>query len=226
MKQPSMQKRLLGGFTKLVSVQYQPLGFSWMIFVDRDNFDRAHYNFSYDNREFLGEVRCLVFDVTPKENAGKGRFMGRIWVEDRDFNIVRLNGTFGPRPKNGYFFHMDSWRLNLVPGYWVPAYIYSEGGDFKVGARIGSPSRLKPALGVQHEIGREDELTQVQVDATVKDESPTAQDASPIQAERQWQEQAANNVWNACNGRTCGSSGRCGQDPADCSQQPASHEQH
>ena len=99
MKQPSMQKRLLGGFTKLVSVQYQPLGFSWMIFVDRDDFDRAHYNFSYDSREFLGEVRCLVFDVTPKENAGKGRFMGRIWVEDRDFNIVRLNGTFGPRPK-------------------------------------------------------------------------------------------------------------------------------
>src|SRR5229473_3068796 len=85
MKQPSMEKRLLGGFTKFFSVQYQPLGFSWMIFADRDDFDREHYDFRYQQREFLGEVRCLVFDVIPKKNAGKGRFLGRIWVEDKDF---------------------------------------------------------------------------------------------------------------------------------------------
>jgi len=30
---------------------------------------------------------------------------------------------------------MDSWRLNLIPGYWVPAYIYSEEGDFTAGAK-------------------------------------------------------------------------------------------
>ena len=47
---------------------------------------------------------------------GKGRFMGRIWVEDRDFNIVRLNGTYAPAPRNGYFFHMDSWRLEPRSG--------------------------------------------------------------------------------------------------------------
>ena len=33
---------------------------------------------------------------------------------------------------------------------------------------------------------REDELTQVLVDSSVKDESPTAQDASPLQAQREW----------------------------------------
>ena len=113
---------------------------TWMIFADRDDFDRAHYDFTYAHREFLGEVRCLVFDVTPRKNAGKGRFLGRIWVEDQDFNIVRLNGTFAPRPRNGYFFHMDSWRLNLVPKYWVPAYIYSEEGDFS--RRRQEPDRL------------------------------------------------------------------------------------
>ena len=83
MREQSMEKRLLGGFTKFFKVQYQPLGFSWMIFVDRDDFDRQHYDFRYDHREFLGEVRCLVFDVTPKKDAGKGRFLGRIWVEIR-----------------------------------------------------------------------------------------------------------------------------------------------
>ena len=195
MKQPSMEKRLLGGFTKFFNVQYQPLGFSWMIFADRDDFDREHYDFRYDHREFLGEVRCLVFDVTPRKNTGKGRFLGRIWVEDRDFNIVRLNGTYTPRPRNGYFFHMDSWRLNLVPGYWVPAYIYSEEGDFRSGAKNNIAFKAQSRLwGYNVKSGKEDELTQVRVDSTVKDESPAAQDASPLQAERQWQQQAADNA--------------------------------
>jgi hypothetical protein len=195
MKQPSMEKRLLGGFTKFFNVQYQPLGFSWMIFADRDDFDREHYDFRYDHREFLGEVRCLVFDVTPRKDAGKGRFLGRIWVEDRDFNIVRLNGTYAPRPRNGYFFHMDSWRLNLVPGYWVPAYIYSEEGDFRSGAKNNIAFKAQSRLwGYNVKSGKEDELTQVRVDSTVKDESPAAQDASPLQAERQWQQQAADNI--------------------------------
>ena len=41
--------------------------------------------------------------------------------------------------------------------------------------------------------GKDDELTQIRVDS-VTDESPTAQDASPLQAERAWQQQAEDNV--------------------------------
>src|SRR6266851_4812856 len=130
-----MQTRLMGGFQKLFKVQYQPMGFSWMVYADRTDFDREHYDFHYVRREFLGDVRCLVFDITPKKSAGKGRFLGRVWVEDQDFNIVRLNGTYAPAPRNSYFFHMDSWRLNLIPGYWVPSYIYSEEGDFSAGVK-------------------------------------------------------------------------------------------
>jgi hypothetical protein len=190
-----METRLMGGFHKLYKVQYQPMGFSWMVYADRSDFDREHYEFHYIRREFLGDIRCLVFDVQPKKNSGKGRFQGRIWVEDQDFNIVRLNGTYAPAPRNSYFFHMDSWRLNLIPGYWVPAYIYSEEGDFSAGVKN------KIAFKAQTRIwgydlkkdGRDDELTQIRVDS-VKDESPTAQDASPLQAERQWQQQAEDNV--------------------------------
>jgi hypothetical protein len=196
MKEPSMEKRLLGGFTKFFKVQYQPVGFSWMMFADRDNFDRQHYEFRYDHREFLGGVRCLVFDVTPRKGSGNGRFLGRIWVEDQDFSIVRLNGTYAPRPINSYFFHMDSWRLNLVPGYWVPAYIYSEEGDFRSGSKNKIAFRAQTRLWNYNlkKSGREDELTQVLVDSTVKDESPAAQDAAPLQAEHEWQQQAADNV--------------------------------
>ncbi len=194
-EEKGMQARLLGGFQKLYKVQYQPMGFSWMVYADRTDFDREHYDFHYARREFLGDVRCLVFDVTPKKGSGKGRFLGRLWVEDQGFNIVRLNGTYYPQPRNSYFFHMDSWRLNLIPGYWVPSFIYSEEGDFSAGVKN------KVAFKAQTRIwgydlkkgGKDDELTQIRVDS-VTDESQAAQDASPLQAERVWQQQAEDNV--------------------------------
>jgi len=194
-EEKSMQQRLMGGFQKLYKVQYQPLGFSWMVYADRTDFDREHYDFRYARREFLGDVRCLVFDVTPKKGSGKGRFLGRIWVEDQGFNIVRLNGTYYPAPRNSYFFHMDSWRLNLVAGYWVPAFIYSEEGDFSAGAKNKLAFKAQTRIW-GYELkkgGKDDELTQIRVDS-VTDESPTAQDASPLQAERAWQQQAEDNV--------------------------------
>ncbi len=195
-KDVSLQRHLLGGLTKLFKFEYQPMGFSWMIFADRNDFDRQHYEFRYVRREFLGEVRCLVFDVTPKKNAGKGRFLGRIWVEDHDYNIVRLNGTYAPRPRNAYFFHMDSWRLNLIPGYWMPALIYSEEGDFTYGAKDKMAFKAQTRLWGYNlrKSGKQDELTQVIVDPSVKDQSPATQDASPLAAQREWQQQAEDNV--------------------------------
>jgi len=190
-----MEKRLLGGITKRFKFQYQPLGFSWMIFADRNDFDRQHYNFHYARREFLGDVRCLVFDLTPKKDAGHGRFLGRIWVEDQDFNIVRLNGTYSRASRNSYYFHMDSWRLNLIPGYWVPAYIYSEEGDFTAGAKNKIAFKAQTRMwGYNLKTGTaNDELTNIRVDS-VKDDTPTAQDATPLAAEREWQQQAEDNV--------------------------------
>jgi hypothetical protein len=190
-----METRLMGGFNKLFKVEYQPIGFSWMVYADRTDFDREHYEFHYVRREFLGDVRCLVFDVTPKKGSGRGRFLGRLWVEDQDFNIVRLNGTYYPAPRNSYFFHMDSWRLNLIPGYWVPAYIYSEEGDFSAGVKNKIAFKAQTRIwgyDLKKE-GKDDELTQIRVDS-VKDESATTQDASPLQAERVWQQQAEDNV--------------------------------
>jgi hypothetical protein len=195
-KDTSFEKHLLGGFNKLYKLEYKPMGFSWMIYADRDDFNRQTYDFKYVHREFLGDVRCIVFEVSAKKSTGNGRFRGRIWVEDQDYNIVRLNGTYEPHPHNAYFFHMDSWRLNLIPGYWVPAYIYSEEGDF------GYRSKDKTAFKAQTRLWGYDlqqsaqgaELTKVLVDSSVKDESATEQDASPLQAQWQWQQQAADNV--------------------------------
>ncbi len=194
-KDDGMEKRLLGGVTKMFKFQYTPLGFSWMIYADRNDFDRQHYDFRYVRREFTGDVRTLVFDVTPKKDAGRGRFLGRIWVEDQDFNIVRLNGTYTHPQRNTYYFHMDSWRLNLVPGYWVPSYIYSEEGNFTAGAKNKIAFKAQTRMwGYNLKTGAaNDELTQIRVDS-VKDETPSAQDASPLAAQREWQQQAEDNV--------------------------------
>jgi Zn-dependent protease with chaperone function len=193
--QLSLQKAMMGGVSRLFRIQYQPMGFSWMIFADRQNFDRSHYDFTYLRREFLGDIRCLVFEVKPKDKAGKGLFKGRIWVEDQDYNIVRLNGTYVPRPRNAEFFHMDSWRLNLVPGYWLPTFIYSEEGDFSYGSKDKIAFKAQSRIWAYNlnKTKHEDELTSLQIDAA-KDETAAEQDTSPLEAQREWQQQAEENV--------------------------------
>jgi hypothetical protein len=91
-----VKHKMFGGLGSMLSLnmEYLPQGFLQMIYVDTNGFDKEHYKFDYVRREFLGEVRTLVFDVTPLAKAGKGRFSGRIWVEDQDFHIVRFNGAY------------------------------------------------------------------------------------------------------------------------------------
>ena len=195
-KDTSFESRLLGGFARLYKYQYKPMGFSWMIYADRDDFNRRTYDFKFVHREFLGDVRCIVFEVSAKPGTGNGRFRGRIWVEDQNYNIVRLSGFYEPHPRNAYFFHMDSWRLNLISGYWVPAYIYSEEGDFSYRSKDKITFKAQTRLwGYDLQKGAHNsEFTEVLVDPTVNDDSPARQDASPLQAQWQWQQQAGDNV--------------------------------
>jgi len=124
-------KRMLNKLSNVYSMKFLPLGFAQMVVLDQD-FQRKYYDFSFVRREFLGEVRCVVVDVAPKKDAGKGRFLGRIWIEDQGFNIVRFNGTYYPHPRASYYLHFDSWRQNLRPGgVWLPSLIYSEESDLK-----------------------------------------------------------------------------------------------
>ncbi|MGA7064199.1 MAG: hypothetical protein WBY69_23550 [Candidatus Acidiferrales bacterium] len=101
--------------------------FVQMAYVDPQDFDREHYRFEFVRRELLGEVRCFVFDVMPLPDTGDERFSGRIWAEDQNFTIVRINGVHGAKEgTKGREVHFDSWRLNLEGSTWLPAYIYTE----------------------------------------------------------------------------------------------------
>ncbi len=194
---PSRLKRFLGTLTETYSLRLNPAGFAWMIYADRDEFDRQHYDFRYVRREFLGDLRCLVFDVQPKPKTGDGRFLGRIWVEDQGYNIVRLNGTYSNNGNGKYYFHFDSWRLNLQPGLWLPAYVYSEESDMHYGVGRSTSFKAQTRLwGYNLKHGaHQSELTQLTVDSPeVRDQSAEAQDATPVQSERLWEQQAENNV--------------------------------
>src|SRR5246500_2036267 len=193
---PGFGRRMLDSLTSVYELHFLPLGFAQMVMMD-DDFQKRFYNLTFVRREFLGEIRCLVIDVQPKESSGKGRFLGRIWVEDQDYNIVRFNGTYSPHTGTS-LYHFDSWRLNMRPGVWLPAYVYSEESDMKYrmtqGLRFKAQTRLW-GYDIKN-LGRNDELTSIQVDApeTVKDQSETGQDATPVEAERMWQRQAEDNA--------------------------------
>ncbi len=192
----------LGG-SKTQPVTFLPRGFAQMAFIDLTDFNRRVYRLDYVQREFLGDVRCLVFDVSPITPHEPGRFIGRIWVEDRDNSIVRFNGVYiQPAASKGTpmerYFHFDSWRVNVAPGEWVPSQVYiEEEGDVDSG-----PNAL-PRFKAQTRLwgyaikatGKLDELTNILIDqeAGVKDKEAT-RDASPLESQRAWERQAEDNT--------------------------------
>lgn len=195
--QPGFGRKMIESITSLYSLHFVPLGFARMVLLDED-FQKRFYKITFVRREFLGELRCLVIDVQPRDDVKRAGFLGRIWVEDQDYNIVRYNGTYYPQPKTGYYLHFDAWRLNMRPGVWLPAYIYSEESDLKY--RMSQNLHFKSQTRLWgydlKNLGRTEEFASIQVDSpqTVKDASETAQDATPVEAERMWQRQAEDNA--------------------------------
>ncbi|MGC1645298.1 MAG: M48 family metalloprotease [Candidatus Sulfotelmatobacter sp.] len=181
-------ERVAGSFSKLYSLS--PVGFSAMIFVDRTGFDRKNYQLHYLRNEFLGEVRCLLFEVNPRKDKGRSvpRFKGAIWVEDGGDHIVRFNGSYGT-------FHIDSWRMNLREGVWLPAVVYSEEFD------SNKPQTQGPRLKAQtrvwgYNLGprRESEFAEIVVDPAAAKDSSDNPDQSPLDIQRSWQRRAEDNV--------------------------------
>jgi hypothetical protein len=193
----SGKKGFLGGLFSS-SMEFIPEGFLQMVFLDTDGFDRQHYQFDYVRREFLGEVRCLVFDVTPKSKTETGRFAGRIWVEDQDFHIVRFNGAYSGSTRGNLYFHFDSWRVNADKGNWLPAFVYSEESEIKFSLSKKVQFKAQTRLWGYNlgQARQEQELSKilVEADAPIKDQSTAAQDISPLQAQRSWDRQAEDNV--------------------------------
>src|SRR6202453_1551161 len=190
------------GLTKALHLDtqftYSNTGFMEMMFIDPSGFDQQHYVFSFVRREFLGTVRTWVYHVHSKTDVkGIGRFYGRIWVEDGGGNVVRFNGTYtGPTSEDAskYYFHFDSWRMNVQPGIWLPVAVYVEETQRTEESKQVGLKAQTHFWGYSLKLPtRESENVSVKVDEAV-DNSNDSQDVGPLQASRMWITQAENNV--------------------------------
>jgi hypothetical protein len=178
---------------------FVPDGFLQMVYLDATDFDRSHYHFDYVRQEFLGNVKCLVFDLTPLPKSGRGRFDGRIWVENQDYTIVRFNGMYTPlRGINGYNMHFDSWRMNVQPGLWLPTFIFSQQSNQKdlFGGKVQFRAQTRLWGYDLGNASHESLFTNLTIESsTVQDQAAAQQqDRSPVEEERAFQHEAEENV--------------------------------
>ncbi|MDQ1471920.1 MAG: hypothetical protein QOJ99_3400, partial [Bryobacterales bacterium] len=195
---PKSNSKAHVAFTQLFSVKYLPRGFAQMMLIDGTDFNRSHYDFEFVRREFLGTVRTYVINVSPKKDAGQGRFVGRIWVEDKGHNIVRFNGTYSKARGGELYMHFDSWRVNTGPDLWLPFETYSEESALPstLGLRKLRFKAISHIWGYSTAAERnEGEFTNITVDLqSVRDKSEQAADNSPVESLRAWERQGEDNV--------------------------------
>jgi hypothetical protein len=126
------------------------------------------YDVTYVGRERLDELGTYVFDVAPKKLEKNQRyFQGRVWVDDKDLEIVKSDGKAVPDiRKHGaenVFPRFATYRENIEGHYWFPTYTrsddtlhfssgdvhirmtvrYSEYRRFRVGVRLVPPGEEK-----------------------------------------------------------------------------------
>ena len=184
----------LTGLSTALHLTYHESGFVQMLLVDSKDFNRQTYTFSYLRNDFLGTVPTMVFDVAPTKHNAFGRFSGRIWIERNGGNIVRFNGDFDGGTANRQFFHFDSWRTNVQEGLWMPTSVYCEETDPKSPTHSLEFKAVNYIWGYSLKVPSKDaDEASLQVEGAV-DESAQASDVSPLQASREWVQQAEDNV--------------------------------
>lgn len=88
------------------------------------------YNFTLVGKQKIDELDLYVFDVAPKVMPDPKKtklrlFQGRIWVDDRDLQIVKSRGKGVPETKQNKFPIVETWRENIGGKYWFPTYAVS-----------------------------------------------------------------------------------------------------
>lgn len=91
--------------------------------------DIGKYKLTYTGQEKVDEIGCYVFDVEPKKLEKDQRyFQGKIWVDDRDFQIVKTYGkavpdlNVGKKSGENLFPKFETYREQVDGKYWFPTY--------------------------------------------------------------------------------------------------------
>jgi hypothetical protein len=84
------------------------------------------YNLEYVGKDRIDELTCYVFSVKPKSlKGGRMYFEGRIWVDDRDLQIVRTVGKPVPQKKSTQFPDFETVRQFIDNKYWFPVWTHA-----------------------------------------------------------------------------------------------------
>ena len=88
------------------------------------------YDVKYVGREQVDELNTYVFDIEPKKlEKGQRYFRGRVWVDDKDLQIVKTSGTSTgllKKKEDQAFPHFENYRENIEGHYWFPSYTRSD----------------------------------------------------------------------------------------------------
>jgi len=186
----------LTGISNSLRLTFHESGFVQMVLMDSNSFDRQHYTFTFVRNDFLGNVPTAVFDVSPTSpRKDFGRFFGRIWIETNGANVIHFNGDFaGSILSMKEFYHFDSWRTNVQPNLWLPTSFYVEESDPKSSSSTLKFKAINYIWGYALKVPDSNaENTSLSV-AGATDVSNDAADYSPLAAQREWVQQAEDNV--------------------------------
>jgi TonB family protein len=144
------------------------------------------YNFTYVGKERIDELDLYIFDIAPKvmpDPKTKQRlFQGRIWVDDRDLQIVKSRGKGVPETKTNKFPNVETYREQIDGRYWFPTYSYAdEELVFGSGEVVHIRIRIKYTDFVKGRV--EVRITEVEDGNEVPDAQPQPKKTTPQQPE-------------------------------------------
>jgi hypothetical protein len=89
------------------------------------------YDITYVGRQRVDELSTYVFEVKPKKIEKNQRyFQGRIWVDDKDLEIVKTYGKAVPdilkHNEENFFPRFETYRENIEGHYWFPTYTHAD----------------------------------------------------------------------------------------------------
>jgi hypothetical protein len=118
-----------------IITRFRPLGFADRAFIDSNGFTQARYQIHLQGLQTALRPACWVYDVTPDPTAvhhGPGPFFkGTIWVETKEFTIIRFKGNYVPASHMDRalvvrnFFAVDAYRTEAGQHLWLPDRINS-----------------------------------------------------------------------------------------------------
>ncbi|HJQ67731.1 MAG TPA: hypothetical protein VKA70_02080 [Blastocatellia bacterium] len=91
----------------------------------------AHYTVKFVERQKIDELNTYVFSVEPASRTAKHKegepfpFSGRVWVDDQDFQIVKVEGrAITVKDDKQRFPKFEYYRENVDGKLWMPSFVY------------------------------------------------------------------------------------------------------